>query len=109
MDGSTFDAWTRRRFGLAAGGVAASLLAVAGCHDAHAKKKHKRKKKRCRRLRAGCTPGSKRKCCQDFRCLPTTFMGSDFRCCKDLDAPCVADDECCTLNCSSLLGCIPQE
>jgi hypothetical protein len=108
MDGSAFDAWTRRRFGLAAGGVAASLLALAYSPGAQAKKKRK-KRKRCRQLRAACSPGSKKKCCKAFRCLPTTFMGSDFRCCKDLDAPCGADDECCTSNCSLLFGCIPQE
>ena len=39
MDGSQFDAWTRRRFGMAAGGAAvASLLGLA---DANAKHKNK--------------------------------------------------------------------
>ncbi len=57
MDGSTFDAWTRRRFGLAAGGV---LAALASLHGASAKKK---RGKRCKKLCAGCKPGGKRKCC----------------------------------------------
>ena len=49
MDGSRFDAWTRRRFGLAAGGAIGSLLGlqIAGSDDAEAKKR----KKRCRKLR----------------------------------------------------------
>ena len=41
MDGSRFDAWTRRRFGVAAGGLAGSFLPLAGWDDAEAKKKEK--------------------------------------------------------------------
>jgi hypothetical protein len=43
MDGSQFDVWTRRNFSLAAGGLSAVLLAVAGVE---AKKKRKKKKRR---------------------------------------------------------------
>jgi hypothetical protein len=46
MDGSQFDVWTRRRFGLAAGGLSASLLTLASLEDAEAKKRKKRKKKK---------------------------------------------------------------
>ena len=45
MDDSRFDAWTRRRFGLAAGGLSASLLGLVSLDDAAAKKKRKKKKK----------------------------------------------------------------
>ena len=107
MDGSRFDLWTRRRFGMAAGGATVALL--AGTRSATVAKKNKKKKKRCKRLLDPCSPGGKRKCCKTLTCLPQTFMGSDFRCCKPLNASCGADDECCTLNCSTVLGCIPQE
>lgn len=47
MDGSRFDAWTRRRFGLAAGGLAASLFGLLSLDGGNARKrKRKRKNKR---------------------------------------------------------------
>jgi hypothetical protein len=50
MDASRFDAWTRRRFGGAAGGLAVSLLALAAGDDTAARKrKRSRKKGRKRR------------------------------------------------------------
>jgi hypothetical protein len=55
MDGSGFDAWTRRRFGVAAGGATVALL--AGTRSATVAKKNKKKKKRCKRIRAACSPG----------------------------------------------------
>jgi hypothetical protein len=39
MEGSRFDAWTRRRFGLAAGGVAGSLFGLLAREAAESKKK----------------------------------------------------------------------
>jgi hypothetical protein len=47
MDSSSsrFDAWTRRQFGLAAGGLAAALLGVAPGTNTDAKKKKRKKKK----------------------------------------------------------------
>ena len=47
MDGSRFDGWTRRRFGLAAGGAVTALLGLAGRRDAAAKhgNKHHHKHK----------------------------------------------------------------
>jgi hypothetical protein len=108
MDGSRFDAWTRRRFGLTAGGATVALLAGVRA-DAVAKKKNKKKKKRCKKLLQPCSPGGKRKCCNVLGCFPTTPLGSDYRCCKKLNAECGVDDECCTLNCSSVLGCILPE
>ncbi len=42
MDGSQFDAWTRRRFGMATGGAAAAaLLGLVGLADTDAKHKNK--------------------------------------------------------------------
>jgi hypothetical protein len=46
MDGSRFDTWTRRRFGLAAGGLATALLGLVTLDDLEARKKRRRKKKK---------------------------------------------------------------
>jgi hypothetical protein len=43
MDAARFDAWTRRRFGLAAGGALAALWSLVGITPAPAKKKKKLK------------------------------------------------------------------
>ena len=45
MDESRFDAWTRRKFGLGAGGLAASLLGVIGVGDAEGEGKGKKGRK----------------------------------------------------------------
>jgi hypothetical protein len=99
MDGSRFDAWTRRQFGLAAGGLAGSLLTLAGLVDAEAKKKgKKKKKKKCKKAGTGCNPNSKkRKCCkkQNLTCAPIPGLGGN-RCCKGLAQPCAATAECCS-------------
>jgi hypothetical protein len=126
VDGSRFDAWTRRRFGLAAGGLAGSLLALvhAGQDDVTAtKKKKKKKKKRCGRLGAFCNPDGKPGCCGgltcDIRFFGTPFCcvrggescetgheccsgecTTDFKCyCKDIDDECFVDGHCCSYNC----------
>ena len=44
MDASRFDAWTRRRFGLLSGGLAATLLGAASFSPTEAKKKKKKGK-----------------------------------------------------------------
>jgi hypothetical protein len=44
MDAARFDSWTRRRFGLAAGGLAAFLIPMAGLDTADAKKGKKKLK-----------------------------------------------------------------
>ena len=67
MDGPEFDAWTRRRFGLATGGALAALAGF-GETGAASKKSKKRKKKRCRKHLQTCKPGGKRKCCGKLRC-----------------------------------------
>lgn len=52
MDDSWFDAWTRRRFGLATGGGLASLFGLAALDEADAgKNKGKKRRKRRRRQR----------------------------------------------------------
>jgi hypothetical protein len=95
MDESRFDAWTRRRLGLATGGLLASLATLQSLADVAAKKKKKRKK-RCRKLGATCTPGAKRKCCKNLRCdnvgldsILQTF------CCHDEGQSCTEETDCC--------------
>jgi hypothetical protein len=107
MDGSRFDAWTRRRFGIATGGVLASLLGGLAVEDAEAKKHHKHKKhhkrkKRCLKLRASCTPGGKHKCCGDLKCrVDSVDEGVHTVCCKTEGKHCDDTAECC-----SGLGCL---
>ena len=90
MDGSGFDAWTRRRFGLAAGGLAASVAAMAGFADAEAKKK----KKKCRKAGDRCGLGKNQQCCCPLQC------GVSGECCRGGGQPCSTDGQCCSNNCS---------
>jgi hypothetical protein len=100
MDGTRFDAWTRRRFGLAAGGMAAFVLFRDSPEAAAGKKRRKKRKKRCKRLRAGCNPGGKRTCCGKLTCSTYSPTGEvPPRCCKQPGEPCAAFDECCSQSC----------
>ena len=102
MDGSRFDNWTRRRFGLAAGGFAASLLGLARLEEAEAKnnkpKKDKKPKKakKCKKLGTGCNPTAKfKKCCGPGVCQSVDSVGGN-RCCQTLSGSvCSSDSECC--------------
>jgi hypothetical protein len=92
MDGSQFDAWTRRRFGIAGGFLAASLL---GAGDLTVGKAKKKGRKRCKRLAQGCKPGgNKKRCCQGLRC-DVAADATARRCCRETQAPCASDSECC--------------
>jgi hypothetical protein len=79
MDDSRFDAWTRRRVGLAGGVLAASLLGMAsGPISAGNKKKHKKKKKKEKHcVPAGkiCAPSSPN-CCDSTTCVWIPEKGS---------------------------------
>lgn len=70
MDGLQFDAWTRRRFGIAAGSIATWLLGQAARDDADARRKgkKKRRRKRCKKLGADCR--TNKGCCRDLVCGP---------------------------------------
>ena len=108
VDGSQFDAWTRRRFGLAAGGLVASLLGLTRL-DAEAKK-HKKKRKRkkrkrnqaavCGTLGAICTPGVEPICCDNRLCGHAVNETAD-RCCLPGGTPCTDANgfQCCTAFC----------
>ena len=94
MDASRFDAWTRRRFGLLTGGLAASLLGAASLADVEAKKK--KKKKKCKKLQAKCSPGSKKKrCCSGISC--EEFPPNGFFCCHNIGESCSDLEDCCGL------------
>ncbi len=79
MDGTRFDGWTRRRFGLAAGGmiVASGWPEVANQAAARKGKHCKGKKKRCGKKcidKKACCGGCGQGTCCDGRCVD---LGSD--------------------------------
>lgn len=93
MDGVRFDAWTRRRFGMAAAGLA-TLLSPLAARDIAAKKK---RKKRCLKLGRVCEPGGKRKCCKKLKCrLTLNNVGFSHHCCKTVGATCASFQDCCS-------------
>jgi hypothetical protein len=106
MDGSRFDTWTRRRFGLAVGGLTGALQSLLQSPTAQAKKKRRRKRKEeketsCKRLGDCCSPGETRKCCDNLPCRPL-FGDQAFRCCHEAGEPCTIgefDFTCCSGMC----------
>ncbi|MGH2616809.1 MAG: hypothetical protein ACRDJC_16360 [Thermomicrobiales bacterium] len=96
MDAHRFDAWTRRRFGLATGGVLAAALGLAAFDAAEAGKKRRRKKrKRCVKLLQPCRIGG-RKCCHRHVCQSfNAGANGTFFCCKGQGQPCTTSDQCC--------------
>jgi hypothetical protein len=100
MEGSRFDAWTRRRFGLAAGGVAGSLFGLLAREAAESKKK---KRKRCIKVGKVCKQGGKRKCCGKLKCrLVENNVGLAFHCCKSNGVKCGNPTECCSGFCNGV-------
>jgi hypothetical protein len=96
LDGLRFDGWTRRRFGVAAGGALAALIGAGGSRHAGADKKGKQRKKRCLKLGAPCRPGGKRKCCHRRACEQVAMEDDpQTYCCKDNAAKCGRDEDCC--------------
>lgn len=128
MDGSHFDAWTRRGFGAAAGGLAGSLLALAALPGAEAKRR-KKKKKKCRKLNDTCNSG-KEKCCCGYECQERGMSTRKSCCravgfptssaldccsglqelgqciCKTIGQPCAFDENCCNGHCDDTHHCI---
>ncbi len=102
MEATHFDAWTRRRFGLVAGGLAATVLGFAGIEDAQTRKS---RKKRCKKLGVSCKTGGKRRCCGTLKCDRIHFDASPkTRCCRKKDQPCGDNDDCCFGLCCQLSG-----
>lgn len=98
MDGSQFDTWTRRRFGLAAGGAAlASILGIANLPEAEAKKRKKKKKKKCRKLGETCDINRKNEqCCNNEQdCGQVQGLGNSNFCCKPHNSSCSFNEDCC--------------
>lgn len=126
MDESRFDAWTRRRFGLGAGGLAASLLSLAGAGetDSEAKGKkgrndrgkgkskhaensvqgakhgnnnnHKKKKKKNKCKKAGTGCNPSKPRCCGSLTCQAIPGFGGQRCCNQTNVPCSRDQECCS-------------
>jgi hypothetical protein len=98
MDGSRFDAWTRRRFGLATGGAIAAAFGLATLDAAATKRKKRRRKKRkrCVKLLRPCRVGG-RKCCHEHVCQSfDTGANGTFFCCKAEGQSCTTGQpQCC--------------
>jgi hypothetical protein len=107
MDETRFDAWTRRRFGLAAGGLLAATLGL-GFQGTSAKKKHCGKHetkcgKKC--VKGTCCPdkpcGAGCACTRSlsgtFACIAEVPVACQTTCAKDAD--CGKHGHCITLHC----------
>ncbi len=96
MDGSRFDAWTRRKFGLAAGGAVASLIGLAALPEAEAKKNKNKNKKQCRKLGQTCDINKKnQRCCKSGQDCAQVQGISGNVCCKQQNANCQHNTDCC--------------
>ncbi len=87
MDDSRFDAWTRRTFGRAVGGAAATLLSLRVLDDAAAAPKE-----RCRKLTKPCS--NQDRCCGSLTCGRSAIRDGRF-CCRKGEAPCRDSKDCC--------------
>jgi hypothetical protein len=110
MNGSRFDAWTRRRFGLAAGNAAAALLGLTGgrSNPVVAKKNSKPKtckkgKKKCGKkciAKSKCCGGCGGQTCCDGKCRDLANDGANCGACGNVCSfMCVAGE------CTVLQGC----
>ncbi|MGH2616577.1 MAG: hypothetical protein ACRDJC_15155, partial [Thermomicrobiales bacterium] len=107
MTNSRFDIWTRRRFGLAMGGIVASALSLPLGGGAKARKKKKKRKKRCLRVNQPCRDGSKKKrCCKNLRCDEAKIISpTGLGCCRHFQARCESEIECCSsFKCQNVVG-----
>lgn len=114
MHDARFDASTRRRFGLAAGGLVASLAGRATVADGAAKRKRKKCKKpekRCgkRCVKGNCCPG--KPCGGAGACYCGRTIGGKTICLQPSNVVCVqcdGDAGCAApLRCARAPGCAP--
>lgn len=70
MDDRQFDAWTRRRFGRASGGLLAGLLGIGRGSESIARHHHHNKSNKCKKSETRC--GKK---CVKGECCPRSFCG----------------------------------
>jgi hypothetical protein len=109
MDGSRFDAWTRRRFGAVAAGLAVGCVGLITNYDraalgknGPARQRRKKKKKRrgevnpaCEPLRSRCNPHNTRElCCNGLACGVVADLDGN-RCCRLRYGECTSDGDCC--------------
>lgn len=113
MDGSRFDAWTRRRFGAVAVGLFAGCIEFSIVDDRIApgkaslaknrRKNNKKKKKKrrgeippaCEPLRSRCNPHNTRElCCNGLACGVIADLDGN-RCCRLRYGECASDGDCC--------------
>jgi hypothetical protein len=95
MDAKHFDAWTRRKFGLAAGSALAALFTLRTMDEASARRR------RCLRQGRACTSTGKR-CCRKLQCQETKINGAFVNaCCKAEGESCTVDSACCFTNCDA--------
>jgi hypothetical protein len=94
MDTSRFDAWTRRRFGLATTSALATALGLVAADEATARRKRRKKKKgRCREKTESCS--KKKKCCKNLSCAKVGLSAHTF-CCRTTRETCTGiEGECC--------------
>jgi hypothetical protein len=104
MDEEPFDGWTRRRFGLAAGGLGSALVGLTGLRDDGAVAR-RGKRKRCKKLGQGCNPSGRRACCKKrgLACLPPIGGLGGRRCCRRGLEACQVDGDCCSGNCTDIV------
>lgn len=106
MEESRFDAWTRRRFGLATASTVAAVLQLSVRDDAAAKRHRRDKVQRCRKVKQTCKRRGKFACCDRVRRLECDKVGfsQSSRCCYDYQTLCSgAGGECCRdLSCGTV-------
>lgn len=105
MDGSRFDAWTRRRFGSAVVGalvMAVGLTTESATADGDLRRKRKKRHARkrfdnraCEPHRTSCNPNNERRlCCAPYVCGQVPELGGS-HCCARRFQPCTLDLDCC--------------
>jgi hypothetical protein len=101
VEGSRFDAWTRRRVGLAAGSILGSLLALVQPDASEAAKKKKDKKKSCGALGDSCQPSGKKACCKKggLSCQAPLIGPGGRTCCLPGNKTCKRNKDCCSDQC----------
>jgi hypothetical protein len=87
MDAERFDAWTRRRVGLAVASAFGALIGLAAAPEAGAAKKM-----RCRKVGRGCK--SKKQCCAKLKCVEYQDSGRRL-CCRKAGGACTRREDCC--------------
>jgi hypothetical protein len=109
VEQTRFDSWTRRRFGVAVGGLSGALLAMTGGAATEAKKKKKCKKTTCcTAVRGSCSTSDE--CCSPATCGQRTGIEGITVCCIPAGQPCTnipgSQLECCgSLECNSSFVC----